>query len=391
MATPNPAPEKPDDDLLPSDPPRVVIRAIAWLTILIFFTGLVASCVIRIPETVRCPFMLVSREGTDPIKTPLDGLVERVLVNEGQSVAAGQTLFVIRSDQVRAWQTELATLREDLGALKQQAIKSLEAHQTQLRLNDGERVQLEQEVGFRRKFAQTSRDFTSRLHRLKGEGIVSEVELLSRELDLAGAEKDLAVAEKSLQQVELGRARLIAERARSQRQEEAEHEKLTVRIAALEKQLEKCKEDQRCVVAPYDGILSALSVHSAGAVVRNGDVLGQLARTVDAPRARLETPEEGLSKLAPGQRVQLFFEAFPYQRHGSVPSTLIWVAPASRVADELRFSATADLDNDAIRSGRQTHALRVGMRGQARVLVGRRRLIEYAFEPLRELRENLQP
>jgi hypothetical protein len=29
------------------------------------------------------------------------------------------------------------------------------------------------------------------------------------------------------------------------------------------------------------------------------------------------------------------------------------------------------------------------MRGQARVVVGRRTMIEYAFEPIRQLRENM--
>jgi hypothetical protein len=29
------------------------------------------------------------------------------------------------------------------------------------------------------------------------------------------------------------------------------------------------------------------------------------------------------------------------------------------------------------------------MKGEARIVVGRRRLIEYAFEPIRQLRENM--
>jgi hypothetical protein len=33
---------------------------------------------------------------------------------------------------------------------------------------------------------------------------------------------------------------------------------------------------------------------------------------------------------------------------------------------------------------------RVGMRGEARIVVGRRTLIEYAFEPIRQLRENIR-
>ena len=34
--------------------------------------------------------------------------------------------------------------------------------------------------------------------------------------------------------------------------------------------------------------------------------------------------------------------------------------------------------------------MRVGMRGEARIVVGSRALIEYAFEPVRQLRENMR-
>jgi hypothetical protein len=97
--------EAPTDDLLPSDPPRTVIRAIAWLIVAIFSTGLAAAIIIHIPETVSCPFILVSRHGADPVQAPLDGVLECILVTEGQAVVAGQKLFTLRSDQVRGWQT----------------------------------------------------------------------------------------------------------------------------------------------------------------------------------------------------------------------------------------------------------------------------------------------
>jgi hypothetical protein len=73
---------------------------------------------------------------------------------------------------------------------------------------------------------------------MNGEGIIFEVDLLTRQLELAEAEKDLSVAGKALQQVELNGARLVSDFSRLQRQAEADRDKFKIRIAALTKQLE---------------------------------------------------------------------------------------------------------------------------------------------------------
>ena len=46
-------------------------------------------------------------------------------------------------------------------------------------------------------------------------------------------------------------------------------------------------------------------------------------------------------------------------------------------------------DRDGFRVGSQVKPLSVGMKGEARVVVGYRTLIEYAVEPIRQMRENL--
>lgn len=56
-----------------------------------------------------------------------------------------------------------------------------------------------------------------------------------------------------------------------------------------------------------------------------------------------------------------------------------------------QFTAAASLDRKFIRVKNEERPLRVGMQGEARIAVGSRTLIEHAFEPIRQLRENLQP
>ena len=109
------------------------------------------------------------------------------------------------------------------------------------------------------------------------------------------------------------------------------------------------------------------------------------------PRARLSLQEGGLPKLAIGQRVRFFFEAFPYQRYGTVNAKLDWISPSVVATPEgPRFVGLASLDESDKPKQTKPLSLRVGMRGSARIITGRRTLLEYAFEPVRQLRENMR-
>jgi len=102
--------------------------------------------------------------------------------------------------------------------------------------------------------------------------------------------------------------------------------------------------------------------------------------------------EASLSKLAIAQKVRYFFEAFPYQRYGAVDGKLDWISPSAVAsADGPHFIASASLDRQSISVHGKNMPLRVGMKGEAHVVVGHRTLIEYAFEPIRQLRESIGP
>src|SRR5262245_30159084 len=102
--------------------------------------------------------------------------------------------------------------------------------------------------------------------------------------------------------------------------------------------------------------------------------------------------EAGLPRLAVAQRVRYFFEAFPYQRYGTIPGKVDWISPSAVTTTEgSRFVSLGSLDSYEI-SSPAGHALplRVGMKGDAHIIVGTRTLMEYAFEPIRRLRESMK-
>ena len=381
-----------ESELLPQEPPPWIIRSTAWLLISAFVFAFLIAIVMRLPETVDCRFVLIPATGADPIQAPRQAIISRVVVEEGQVVKGGDELFVLRSDEIGGWDTQFLTLNEDLRT-KQESLKRNEsAYTAQLGIKSAEIEQAKSEVGFRENHAKTSRELVTRMDKLAKQGGESEVDLIKLKLDLAGSEKDLSVAQRTLQQVILDRERMQTEHARQRGEEQAEVEKLKMRIAALKKDLENAQQNLLMVRSPYEGVVISMDQRTVGSFVQQGQVLCQLAPKGSKPRARMTLTEAGLPRLAVAQRVRYFFEAFPYQRYGTVTGKVDWISPSAVTTTEgSRFVALGSLDRYEM-SSQTGHPLpvRVGMKGDAHIIVGGRTLIEYAFEPIRQLRENMK-
>src|SRR5213595_659286 len=381
-----------ESEMLPQEPPPWIIRSTAWLLLAAFLFALLVAIIMRLPETVQCQFVLIPATGADPIQSPRQAIISRVAVEEGQPVKLGEALFVLRSDEIRGWDTQFRTLTEDLRSKEESLIQSDTAFAAQLNIKKAEIEQAKSEVKFRENHAKTSRDLVIRMEKLAEKGGISEVDLIKLKLDLAGSEKDFSVAQRTVQQVNLDRERMETVRQRQRGEQRAEIEKLKMRIGALKADLENAQQNLLTVRSPYDGVIISMDQRTVGSFVQQGQVLCQLAPKDSKPRARMTLNEAGLPKLAVAQRIRYFFDAFPYQRYGAVTGILDWISPSAvTTTDGTHFVALGSLDRYEIspRAG-QVLPLRVGMRGDAHIIVGGRTLIEYAFEPIRQLRESMK-
>ena len=230
------------------------------------------------------------------------------------------------------------------------------------------------------------------MEKLAKEGGMSEVELIKTRLDLAGSEKDFSISQRTLQQTQLDRERMESEHAKSRSEQTSEIGNLKVRVAALKADLENTQQNLLTVRSPYDGVVISLDQRTVGSVIQQGQMLCQLAQRNAQLRARLLLTEAGFPKLAVAQKVRYFFEAFPYQRYGAVTGKLDWISPSVvSSSDGPRFIGTGSLEKAALPGGHgQSLPLRVGMKGEAHIIVGGRTMIEYAFEPVRQFSENMK-
>src|SRR6185295_8333585 len=91
---------EPDPPFLETDPPHWIARGLSTVIIAMFAVAIVVAAVVRVPETVSGPFVLVPEHGADPVRAAREGTVTEVRTAEGQTVERGATLFMIRSQAI---------------------------------------------------------------------------------------------------------------------------------------------------------------------------------------------------------------------------------------------------------------------------------------------------
>ncbi len=377
-----------ESEMLPTDPPAWIVRSTARILIAVFGLALLASVVVHFPETSTSDFVLVPKSGADPIQSPRLATIEKVNVTEGQLVKKNDEMFMLQSDEIHAWDTEMRTIMEDLRTKQENAEKLTAAYASEIEMKAAEVAQAESELTFRNKHTQSSRELLSRLEKLSKTGGISQIDLAKLQIDSAESEKDQSVAQRTLQQVQLQKQQMENEQQRKRSEATADIEKLKFRLNALKSSLQNSQSNVLAIRAPYDGTVVAVTHQNAGSVVQNGQELCQLARTDMEPVARLNVQESALARLQVGQKVRFFLEAYPYQRYGAINGKVDWISPSVVTSTEgTKFVALASIDKSSVKA---RIGLRVGMKGEAHVVVGRRTLIEYAFEPIKQLRESVR-
>jgi hemolysin D len=226
-----------------------------------------------------------------------------------------------------------------------------------------------------------------KINQLRGEHDAQEIEW---RLTQAGLESERRETQGALAKLRQQRRASDAEQQELERRLDEESAKARIRTATLRDELTHSRGSEVSVLAPCTGTVVRLLVNAQAAVVQEGDVLADLACGGDRLQAEVSVPPSGAGQVKPGQAVRLLYDAFPYQRYGIKYATVQWVSPASiTVKDRPVFRVRAEVDEQTVQVKGETRRLIAGMGGRADIVVGRRSLISYAFEPIHQLRETL--
>ena len=398
-----------DPPFLDTAPPHWAARGLSTLLIALFTVAALAAVLVTVPETVTGAFVLVPERGADPVRTPREGTVTDVRASEGQMVAKGTTLFIIRSQAVGDMTADLRGTEMQSSGVTARLTNANAEYESQRRADELESTRLtrraqslERIAALKSKQLAMKRDMADRSKRGQQSGAVGgwESDRLTLEADQLAADVELVVADREEARAGLAKLRQDMATRDVQRRElvrslEQEGAIARVRLESL-RRLPGGDEGELVVRAPCGGSLLRLMVSTPGAVVQAGDPLGEIACSGERLQVEMTLAQQDVARVRVGQGAKLLYDAFPYQRFGAKVGRVRWVGPATAgrpatmplTGTGAVFRALIDAGDSAIAVRGEAHPLLVGMRGEARVVIGRRTLISYAFEPIRALREN---
>jgi len=335
-------------------------------------------------------------------------------VSEGQRVAAGDVLFVLAQERPRLLAGAQAEVRRSLlerqrslqESARQQdalALAQIAALDRRLQTLRAEQAQADSEAALQQQRLALAQQAQARLQALRQDNFISEAQVLAKQEEVLGLQSQLQGLQRQRLQLQREREELEGERRSLPLRALGTQGSLERDLAEVSRQAaEQDSERQLIVRAPQDGLLTAV-ISEPGQAVSPSSALASLVPQGSQLQAQLYAPSSAVGFIRPGQPVRLRLEAFPYQKYGSLDGEVLQVSrtplavgelaaqPLAGVAPprpgEALFRITVGLDAQAL--ARWSQPLTAGMRLQADVLLERRRLIEWLFEPLLGLRERL--
>jgi membrane fusion protein len=359
---------------------------------------------------VRLTGVLVPDRGLIRIVPPAAGSLLAMAVHEGQSVQLGQVLFTLQVDspqlnsgsQAGLQHTFDARLRSFDEAARQAVVLSTERQQAldaRIVAAQRELAQLDAQAGLQQQRLALAEKALQRLESLGQQAFVSSAQVQAKQEDVLGLRSDMAGLARQRQALLRDITTLTADRREvplqtAQRQGELERDRAEIVEFAARADAQAAQR-QLVVRAPADGVLTSLNV-SVGQAVTADAALASLTPAGAVMQAQLYAPSSALGFVRPGQRVQLRLQAFPYQKFGLQAGRVSSVAQAPVQATELAnvplsarptgdepvYRITVALDHQQVQVGGLARALLPGMQLDADVVLERRRLVEWLFEPL---------
>lgn len=406
--------------------PRVWTRGLLYL--LVVFAGVVLpwSMLSKVDETGNARGRIEPKGQTIELDAPVGGTVAAIQVKEGQTVKAGQILLELDTELSRAeLQQAQARLEGQLDRLPQlEVIKNqlqmttrTQRLQTQTQAS-GQQAQINavrQQIDFNKTAADLAQkllakdvDTVQRYQKLRQEGAVSGVQvdeaerrMIENQQRLQKAHSDTKQAQDELKKQQsiynstLHQGELtVLDSERQIKQLQAQIEGLKAEITQTQNQIKslQIQLQQRLIRASVDGMILQMPVEHAGAVLRPGETIAQIAPK-GAPlvlRSQMSSRESGFLKL--GMPVKIKFDAYPFQDYGIVEGRLSSISPDSKITQTAQgpvetFELEIALNQTYIQIKNQRIPLTPGQSATAEVVVRQRRVIDFILDPFKKLQK----
>ncbi|MGE0357868.1 MAG: HlyD family secretion protein [Burkholderiales bacterium] len=332
------------------------------------------------------------------------GRVSELLIKEGDEVLAGAPLAKITYDRSTAETsaTELAS-RKRLLEREQQQVQELgeqQVAQMRKRMKDleSERAQADREIRLQESRVKSAREQAARFQQLAGEKFVSDLVAKQKQDEVTDQEIKLQALRRTRSQLDRDLSAAKLEEPSIQLRSQGQVDQVSRQLSELQESLASAEAKRETVIkAPMSGTVTNIAV-AEGQTVPADTPLATVLPKGSGLHVELLVPSRAIGFIAKGQRVVLRYEAFPHERFGQYEGSVseisrnVWV-PGDKIGPltvkEPVYRVDVKLERQSVSALGAEIALRPGMLVNADILLERRTLLEWLFEPVLQLRGRL--
>jgi membrane fusion protein len=349
--------------------------------------------------------------GAARVLLPDAGRVTDLLIKEGDEVKAGDPMARISLDRstgkgastseavAAEMQSRRAILEREQAQLRDLGTQQLEQVRRRAKDLANELGQIDAEMKLQEVRIRSARDQVQRYRGLAGEKqFVSEAlvkqkidEVTDQEIKLQSLHRQRSQVERDLESAKLEEPS-IGLKSRTQ------VEQVSRQMSELQEGMAQVEARRETVIrAPVSGVVTNIAVNLGQSVAADAPFATVLPKG-SGLHVELLVPTRAIGFVKTGQDVMLRYDAFPYERFGQYHGKIVdigrnvWssgdrVGPLS--AKEPVYRVDVGLDKQTVGALDQEFSLRPGMSVNADLLLEKRTLFEWIFEPVIKLKERI--
>lgn len=417
--------------VLTTTPRRIRMVLYFWLVALVLLVAWAALA--EVDEIARGNGQVVSSAHNKMIQHLEGGIVEQILVKEGQSVKANQPLLKIKNEKSNAsfQSNELGSfaLQAKLMRLKAEAegggfsgsgaSAQMQPYiQNELSLLHSNRANLQAKIsGLQEKLSQNRQELSearSRKEHLKQslnmineevrmtgpmveKGVRSKVDYLKLQREANEAEDAYqstllsiprleSVIQETSRSIEEARYMFRSDAQTQYNETLAQYHTMQADKTALTDQV-----DRTTVRAPMDGIVQSLMVHTIGGVVKPGDDLIEIVPKGEKLVVEVKIKPSDIAFIYPGQRAVVKLSAYDFSIYGALEGkvTLISADTVTDRKEETFYTVRIETNKSYVQHNGKRLAILPGMTLSADIITGQKTVLDYILKPILKTKQHM--
>jgi hemolysin D len=406
-------------------PPSPIGRSISFVIMAAFLATILWATIGHI-DIVAVAQGKIIPSGYSKVIQPLDsGVIQAIYVRDGQIVEEGEVLVELDttvngadherfSNEYRSAQVEAARLRALIGGkstfesppdvnpqyvmLQQQMLRDqlteyqarveaanhlVDQRKAAVEVTKENIFRLQVTVPFEVERAEAYRKLLQDQFVSKMDYLQFEQQRIDKAQELAGQKQKLIQDEAALAEAKKNYRALISEFLQAR---QAELSAAEMRAASLEQEVIKAgqRTEFQKLVAPIDGVVQQLAVHTVGGVVTPAQQLMMIVPRESALDVEAWVENKDIGFVKAGQPVEIKVETFPFTLYGTIDGRIVSVSDDAVPQEKagLVYAARVSMARSTMWVEEKQVNLSPGMVVSVEVKTGTRRAIEYFLSPL---------